>query len=142
MLKNYKWFATSPCACGAVYAGRHEHGRLVLMHRQIMNPPQGKLVDHTNGNGLDNRRGDLRICTARENSHNRRPHAGKTSSKFIGVVRHRHKWMARAGGEYLGVFDDEAEAARARDRKARELYGEHAWLNFPPESPEGTGNSR
>jgi len=40
------------------------------------------------------------------------------------------------GKHYLGLFDDEVEAAKARDRKAIEMCGEHAWLNFPPEDLE------
>jgi hypothetical protein len=140
MLKGHKWCAMT--VGGNVYAGRREKGRFILMHRQIMNPPQGKVVDHKNGNGLDNRRCNLRICSAQENAWNCRPHADKTSSQFIGVVPHGDKWMARVGKEYLGVFDDEVEAAKTRDRRALELYGEHAWLNFPPGSPEDAGSSR
>jgi hypothetical protein len=132
-LKDYKWHVTRRGACGTAYAGRRERGRLVLMHRQIMNPPKGMVVDHINGNGLDNRRCNLRICTQKQNVHNSRGRAGK-KSRFLGVSPAGDKWVAKVGGQYLGVFDDEVEAAKARDRRAREIYGEHAWLNFPPES--------
>ena len=137
-LKDYKWHVTRRGACGTAYAGRREGGRLVLMHRQIMNPPKGMVVDHINGNGVDNRRCNLRICTQKQNVHNSRGRAGK-KSRFLGVSPLGDKWLAKVGGQYLGVFDDEVEAAKARDRRAREIYGEHAWLNFPPESPEGEG---
>ncbi len=116
-LKDYKWCTTTTGAGGNVYAGRRERGRFILMHRQIMNPPKGKVVDHKNGNGLDNRRCNLRICDQRENAQNCRPRANKTGSRFIGVVPHRDKWMARVGEEYLGVFVDEVEAAKVRDRR-------------------------
>jgi len=53
------------------------------------------------------------------------------------VVPHGDKWRARVGKEHVGLFDDEIEAAKARDREALRQYGEHAWLNFPPKSDEG-----
>jgi hypothetical protein len=135
-LKDYKWHVNRSGPRGTIYAGRRERNRLILMHRQIMNPPKGKVVDHINGNGLDNRRCNLRICDQRQNAHNNRGHADR-KSRFLGVNPTGDKWFGKVGREYLGVFDDEVEAAKARDRKAQELYGEHAWLNFPPGSPEG-----
>ena len=108
------------------------------MHRLIMNPPKGMVVDHINGNGLDNRRCNLRICTQAENSRNSRKHADGRS-RFIGVHPHRDKWDAvvtRQGKtHYAGSFDDEVEAAKARDRLALELHGQFARLNFPPQDP-------
>ncbi len=57
------------------------------------------------------------------------------SSRFVGVYRHGNKWQAhitcRGKYYYLGLFDDEVAAAKARDRKAWELHGEFAYLNFP-----------
>ena len=137
-LSKYKWYATKPTSSGRVYAARGNSGAKIFMHRMIMRPPEGMVVDHINGNGLDNRRCNLRICTPVQNSRNRRKHAdGK--SRFIGVSPCGDKWQVFVGHRYVGVFDDEVEAAKARDRKALEMYGEHAWLNFPPESPEGDG---
>jgi hypothetical protein len=90
------------------------------------------VVDHINGNGLDHRRGNLRICTPQQNSRNRRKHRdGK--SRFIGVCPCGKKWQVFAGHRYGGVFDDEVEAAKARDREAIRQYGVHARLNFPLE---------
>jgi hypothetical protein len=134
-LMGYKWRVARAGACGAPYAGRSERGHLVFMHRQIMNPPQGKVVDHKNGNSLDNRRCNLRICDRAQNAHNQRGRSGR-KSRFVGVSPHGDKWLAQVGKRYVGIFEDEMEAAKARDRKAREIYGEHAWLNFPPGSPE------
>ena len=134
-LSQYKWHATKPTGSGRVYAARGKSGATIFMHRMIMQPPEGKVVDHVNGNGQDNRRGNLRVCTPLQNSRNRRKHRdGK--SRFIGVSPCGKKWQAFVGRRYVGVFEDEVEAAKARDRKAKEMYGEHAWLNFPPKSDE------
>ena len=86
------------------------------MHRFLMNPPKGMVVDHINGNGLDNRRCNLRICTQLQNSQNsRRRRPGK--SRFRGVHPRGDKLQAaiQHNGEqmYLGLFDTQVEAARA-----------------------------
>ena len=133
-LSKYKWFAQPTERGHTFYACRSRKGRALSMHRQIMKPPKGMVVDHINGNGLDNRRCNLRICTQLQNSqntHRRRP--GK--SRFRGVFPRGEKWEAaiQHNGEqmYLGLFDEEVAAAKARDRKALELAGEFAVLNFP-----------
>jgi len=108
------------------------------MHRLIMRPRRGYVVDHIDGNGLNNRRCNLRVCTRRQNQANRGPCGG--SSQFVGVSRERDKWRAeihyRGKHIYIGIFTDEAEAAKARDRKAYELHGEYAYLNFPEDFSE------
>lgn len=100
-----------------------------------MNPPPGKVVDHKNRNGLDNHRINLRHGTISQNGANSRQRTGV--SQFRGVRPHGTKWQAYLGYQGktipLGVYDDPAEAARVRDRKALELHGEFAWLNFPEE---------
>jgi len=122
------------------YAGRYERGKLILMHRQIMNPAEGMVVDHIQGNRMDNTRANLRVCTLAQNNRNRTKHKG-APSRFIGVYynKQRGKWQAliRVDGKYkcVGSFDDEIEAARAYDHRAVELYGEFARLNFPDEWP-------
>lgn len=132
-LNRYRWNA---CPGGdGFYARRSVPGGTILMHREVMNAPKGMVVDHINGNGLDDRQANLRVCTQQQNEHNKPPRGGR--SRFKGVYPHRAKWEAaiKHNGKthYLGVFDDEVEAARARDRKALELQGEFAYLNFPEE---------
>ncbi len=126
-----KWRASN----GSDYARATINGKNVSMHRLIVNAPAGLLVDHANGNKWDNRRSNLRICDHAENVRNRRKICG--ASRFKGVSRDnkKAKWVAqihwRGRTIYLGAFDDEVEAAQAYDRKAIELFGEFACLNFP-----------
>jgi len=118
-----------------VYAGRRKNGKTISMHREIMKTPEGMVVDHIDGNGLNNLEANMRNCTKAQNSYNSRPRGGH--SEYVGVTYHksRDKYQAALGfnGEkmYLGEFDSAVEAARARDRVARELQGEFAYLNFP-----------
>jgi hypothetical protein len=132
-LSKYKWYVTRHG--GNKYACRR--GKSILMHRVIMKPPRGKVVDHIDGNGLNNRRCNLRICTRAQNACNRRPRGSasgfrgvekREGGKYLAVVAHRGK-RNRAG-----LFSDPVEAARARDRLARQLHGEYAWLNLPEEA--------
>jgi len=94
------------------------------------------MCDHVNGNGLDNRRINLRTASRSQNMANRRKGAGG-SSRFKGVYRYRDcaRWKVQIGigGQrfYLGLFADEEAAARAYDDRAREAFGEYAALNFP-----------
>jgi hypothetical protein len=82
---------------------------------------------------LNNRRCNLRVCTAAQNRANSRPCGG--ASGFVGVYPKGNKWRAsitcRGEFYYLGLFDDPVAAAKARDRKAYELNGPYAYLNFP-----------
>jgi hypothetical protein len=132
-LSRYKWHANPSNRNGTVYAKRTVGHSAVLMHRMIMRPPKGMVVDHINGNGLDNRRCNLRIVPAAVNAQNRRKRVGG-KSRFIGVYPRGKKWGAFVGHRHVGVFDDEVTAAKARDRRALAMYGEHAWLNFPSDA--------
>jgi len=135
-LNQYTW-CINGTGRGKWYACRMEGRTMIRMHRMIMNAPKGMLVDHINGNGLDNRRSNLRLCTPRQNMGNRRKCRGKSAYK--GVFYHKIDGKRYAKIKYkgetihLGTFDDDVEAARAYDRKAVELFGEFACLNFPEE---------
>ncbi|MEN6576325.1 MAG: HNH endonuclease [Phycisphaerales bacterium] len=137
-LNGFRWHAT--CSRGRTYAATVIGGRSISMHRLIMNPPRGMWVDHKNGDRLDNTRENLRIVTPTQNRHNSRsgPRRGKPkSSQFIGVTRSGDRWKVKITHQgqayFLGYFDDEVEAAKAWDAKAKELRGEFTYLNFPEE---------
>jgi hypothetical protein len=137
---DYEWLSRWTWHLRGGYAIRLEKQKHVYMHRQIMQPPAGMVVDHKNCNKLDNTRANLRICTRQENMRNRAKRQG-TSSRFKGVsYSKRHgKYFATVYGEgespFLGLFTDEVEAARAYDRKAVEVFGQFARPNFPEEWP-------
>lgn len=123
------------------YAVARVDGRVQQMHRLILRPPPGLKVDHRNGNGLDNRRSNLRLATARQNQQNQSLNSRNTSG-FKGVSLVRGKRLDRPYHAYiqhegrtrsLGHFATGDAAARAYDRAARELFGEFAFLNFPLE---------
>ncbi len=117
-----------------VYAVAWINGKLVAMHRFLLRPRKGQVVDHIDGNGLNNCRCNLRVCTRAQNQVNRGPRRGG-SSRFVGVRRRGNRWHAgityRGRWHFLGTYADEVEAAKARDRKAVELHGPYAYLNFP-----------
>lgn len=106
----------------------------VRMHTLITGWP---LVDHLNGNGLDNRRLNLRQATHSQNAMNRGMRSDNTSG-YKGVGLRRGAWTAEiyvhGVQHYLGRFLSAEEAARAYDAAAAELFGEFARLNFPKES--------
>lgn len=106
----------------------------VLMHRHILGRPDGD-VDHRNGNGLDNRRENLRVTSRRLNNANARHRGGSSQFKGVSWDIGRGRWQAgicAAGRRIaLGRFDDETEAALAYDAAARHAFGEFAALNFP-----------
>lgn len=110
------------------------NGKKVPMHRLLM--PNSKMIDHINGNPFDNRLCNLRECTLHQNLMNSAPRFKKTT-RFKGIVKRKNKWRAYItfnGKEtHLGYFKSEEEAARAYDKKAKELFGEFARLNFPKE---------
>lgn len=138
-LNKYKWSAM--VVGKKCYAYRNDGRGCVLMHREIMNAPQGWVVDHRDGNGLNNCRKNLRICTPQQNVCNRAPRFLTSRYKGVSWDKTRNKWRAATSFKgkpiEIGRFDDEIEAAKAHDRKAWELFGEFAWLNFPEELHHG-----
>ncbi len=136
-VKQFKWWVHSNGS--NLYAARTAittdlKSRIIYLHRQIMNPPADRVVDHRFGDTLDNRKQNLRIVTQAENMRNRRKRKN-TSSRFIGVSfrKSRHIWDVniRVNGRklYLGSFNNEIDAAVAYNNAAKQHFGEFARLN-------------
>jgi hypothetical protein len=121
-----------------VVSGHKNRTKIISLHREIMNPPKGILIDHRNGDGLDNRRDNLRRATNSQNGYNRRKRTN-TTSRFLGVYFNKKKrlWASsiKSHGKrvWLGYFKSEVDAAHAYDRAAIKYHGEFARLNFPRE---------
>jgi len=103
------------------------------MHRYLLDAPPDMQVDHINGDRLDNRRSNLRLCTSAQNQANRRGNRS-ASSRYKGVVytKQRDGWVAAIGGQHLGLYDLERDAALAYAAAALELHKEFARIDFDP----------
>lgn len=108
------------------------------MHQIIMGTYRtGQIIDHKNGNGLDNRRSNLRICTKAQNQRFRGPKQGK---RYKGVIRDKRKLKKRFSavlrkGKNVyrrGYFSTEVEAAAEYNAMAEKHFGDFAWLNKIP----------
>lgn len=137
-VSQFNWYAH--LRDGHFYAERavRRSGRRigVRLHSFILKTSQGEIVDHANGDTLDNRKSNLRTCAVWQNTCNQRKRSG-TSSKFKGVCRAKRGrgWTASVciakKKLHLGSFGCEIDAARAYDRGALEHFGEFARPNFP-----------
>lgn len=141
-LSKFTWTAVIP--------GKHVYAMRITtntyLHREILrrkvgrNLIKGERTDHINGNSLDNTRSNLRISNASTNTANSNKYMKDiSSSMYKGVAWDRdvNKWRASITKDrhlrYIGIYYNEIEAAKAYDRKAIELFGEYARLNFPRE---------
>ena len=143
-LKQYKWYPHK--TQGLCYAVRHTKcikGKrgLIYMHRQILKAPKGKMTDHFDRNGLNNRIYNIRLCTNSQNQANSKNQTNNTSGcKGVSWHKHRKKWISRIrfNGilKHIGYYNNKLMAAQVYDDKAVELFGEFAHLNFPVTPPD------
>ncbi len=134
IVSKYKWYfdlgkyasANSPMVHG-------KRGRTIRMHRLVMNAPEGMEIDHINGDGLDNRKSNLRCCTHAENIHNAKMRKDNTSGYF-GVKRNGKNWCAvihiNMKKINLGTYKTKEEAAVAYNEAAYKYHGDFAKLNI------------
>lgn len=131
---QYNWSAYVRFRSGKpqVYAIRSistPKGRTTIsLHRWLLAAPKGTEIDHRNGNGLDNRRINLRLCTSSENS--KAKHSSCAKSGYKGVSCSGSKWIARIRVNYkeiyLGTFTTARKASIAYNRAAKQHFGEFA----------------
>jgi len=132
-LNQWKWSYSKPGPKHRVgYVVRKEESdnrRAIYMHRLILGLSDNEATDHVNGNGLDNRRTNLRIASPSENSCNVPKQRQWKGSRFKGVWPYAKRWRAQIGLRYIGMFLTEEEAALAYNIAALTEYGEFASLN-------------
>ena len=140
-LMEHKWHAVKPStvwyAVRIAYDGKRR--KRIRMHRDIMNAPDDKQVDHINRNGLYNVKNNLRLCTASQNEHNKGINKTNTSGfKGVSWSRQNKRWRVTitdlGKSVHLGYFFCIIKAAAAYDRVAKELFGEFAYTNFKEKS--------
>lgn len=110
----------------------------VKLHRLIIGASPGQIVDHINGDRLDNRRANLRFCTWGQNLQNKRKtgrgRAPLSPYKGVTYFSAQNKWAARITSDrkrvFLGYFDNDEDAAKAYDLAAKDMFGEFARTNF------------
>lgn len=114
------------------------------LHRYIMNSPEGKQVDHINGDRLDNRRGNLRICTNQENNFNK----PSINGLYKGVYQSKEtgSWIAQitfnGKCKSLGSYDNPHDAAHAYNTASKEMHGEYGYQNEIKEELKGDSARR
>lgn len=127
-LIHYKWYPIKTLS--NCYAARNipkSKGKIIYMHRAILNPPSNMQIDHINGNGLDNRKENLRVVTNRENQQNLRDSPiRKYTSKYPGVSKlssgkFRALIQIKKVNKYLGQFENELDAANAYQKECLSL---------------------
>lgn len=128
LLEEYSW-----CIAVNGYAVARVSGKVVYMHRFLLQATKGQITDHINGNRLDNRRSNLRLCTSSENAKNQGIKINNTSGyKGVSFDKKRSKFHAYIKVNYkrkhLGYYDTATEAANAYSLGALKYHGDFARL--------------
>jgi len=128
LLGRHRW---SPRRHGRnVYARAKINGSWVYLHRLVLDPPPGLVVDHIDGNSLNNTRANLRAVSQRENTWNVRPSEGR------GISLRKGKWRARMWHEghrlELGSYAAKEDAIKAYDTAVSILRDKFAFRNSTP----------
>ena len=139
-LSKHKWRICRTKGKNVLYAERSirlpngKYSRL-LMHRQIIHVPEGYVIDHINGNGLDNRKANLRPATVAQNAWNSKKRNPRSGYKGVCFDKDKGLWRAAIVCNrkriHLGYFKDKTTAAKAYDKAAKKYHGQFASLNFP-----------
>jgi HNH endonuclease/AP2 domain len=135
LLAARNWHAVPDARDRLVYAEAAIHNkttkrRHLRLHREIIGE-QPFDVDHADHNGLNNRRGNLRLCTQSQNYGNGRHRVGVSGFRGVWRDKRSDRWRANIAGRKLGSFATAEEAAPAYDAAAIKRFGDFAPLNFP-----------
>lgn len=124
-LSQFKWHSYAKD-----YVARSENGKTISLHRELMKAKKGLVVDHIDGNTLNNQKSNLRLCTHAENIMHRVKLNKNNNSGTIGVGKFRNKWRARImiGRKeiHLGLFFDIKDAKTARKEAEKVYFGKFA----------------
>lgn len=130
-LNAWKWKLSTQGYAVRNGSGAHTQRKAVSMHRQVVHCPAHLWIDHINGNRLDNRKINLRVCNQAENTYNQlRLYSNKHG--FPGVQWHKGKkrWRAKITIQniciYLGEFKELEQAAKAYEAAVLKYHGEYA----------------
>lgn len=133
LIERYTWHLQFDGVNAYPCAVTQFHGHRIDIYMGALVLGKAGRVDHINGNGMDNRRANLRIASQSQILAKRKPSGGRSRFKGVSWDRHAAKWVARFRGKNLGRFHDEHDAARAFDDAAFEEWGHQAYFNFPDE---------
>lgn len=126
-LSKHTWYISA-----RGYAQALIDGKMTLMHRLIMQPPDDMHIDHRDRDKTNNQRTNLRIVTKGVNAQNTAPKSNNTSG-YVGVSKNGIYWQSSIYQEgkrqFIGNFKDKESAALAYNERALLLYGDNAYLN-------------
>lgn len=131
LVKQYKWYATTNCSVYYARTKKHINGKIarILLHRLITNCPRDMQIDHIDGNGLNNCRDNLRVCTHSQNQHNKKKMKRNTSGyKGVFFNKRDSNWksmiMVNKKSVFLGYFSNPEDAYKAYCEAAEKYHGE------------------
>lgn len=131
-IKNFTWRVDTNgyVICSLYNEKTKKYDLLGRIHRIIMNCPDGYVVDHINGNKLDNRKNNLRICLQSENTKNHVV-GGNNTSGYSGITynKNNNNWRVRIGDKEIGSFANFEDAVKARKEAENKYFGEYSYDN-------------